>query len=271
MTTAQKVIKYCAIAFAIFLIVSIISGIFGAVSYFPAFIGDDDAVGEMKTYAVTGTVEDLEIDISGARLEIKTGREFSVESDHKYLKLETTDGELRIKEDHPVLGLHSEGTRIILTVPEDFTFGKAAISAGAGTIKADTLLTEKLSLELGAGEVNIGKLVAATEAKINSGAGELNISGGELTDLNFNMGVGEVNLKSRLAGDCDIDYGLGELRLTLIGTPDDYRITLEKGVGKAELDGVKMTDDVVYGDGENSIEIDGGVGEMKIEFDPYAA
>ena len=40
----------------------------------------------------------------------------------------------------------------------------------------------------------------------------------------------------------------------------------DKGAGKATLDGVKMSDDVVYGDGENSIEIDGGVGDMKIEF-----
>ena len=43
-------------------------------------------------------------------------------------------------------------------------------------------------------------------------------------------------------------------------------ITLDKGVGKATLDGAKMSDDVVYGDGETSIEIDGGVGAMKIEF-----
>ena len=269
MTTAQKIIKYCAIAFAVFLIVSIIGGIIGAVSSASLIAGDGDAAGQMQTYAVTGTVENLEIDLSGARLAIKTGGEFSVESDHKYLRLETTDGVLRIKEDHPVFGFHSDGVRIILTIPEDFVFDKVTISAGAGAVEADTLLSEKLSLELGAGEVNIGKLVASTRATINGGAGELNIGGGELADLDFDMGVGEVNLESRLTGDCDIDYGLGELNLTLAGTLDDYRITLDKGVGKATLDGVKMSDDVVYGDGENSIEIDGGVGEMKIKFAPY--
>ena len=41
---------------------------------------------------------------------------------------------------------------------------------------------------------------------------------------------------------------------------------MDKGVGKATLDGAKMSDDVVYGDGETSIEIDGGVGAMKIKF-----
>ena len=83
MTTAQKIIKYCAIAFAVFLIVSIIGGIIGAVSSVPLLVSDGDGVGEMKTYAVTDEVKNLEIDLSGARLEIKTGDRFAVESDHK--------------------------------------------------------------------------------------------------------------------------------------------------------------------------------------------
>ena len=40
MTTAQKIIKYCAIAFAVFLIVSIIGGIVGAVTSVPALVSD---------------------------------------------------------------------------------------------------------------------------------------------------------------------------------------------------------------------------------------
>ena len=267
MTTAQKIIKYGAITFAIFLIITIIGGIMGVFSSFSfAFDNEKDVVGEMKTYAVTDAVENLEIDLSGARLEIKTGNEFSVESDHKYLKLENTDGLLLIKEDHPAFSVCSEGVRIILTVPEDAVFDKVTISAGAGLVEIDTLLSERLSLELGAGEVNIDKLVASTRAKINGGAGELNIGGGELADLDLDMGVGEVNLESRLTGDCSIDYGVGELNLTLTGTLDDYCITLDKGVGEATIDGVKMSDGAVYGDGENSIEIDGGVGAMKIKF-----
>lgn len=267
MTTAQKIIKYCAIAFALFLIVSIIGGIVGAVSGLSFVSGDQDAVGEMQTYAVTDAVESLEIDLSGAQLVIKTGESFLVESNHKYLQLQNTNGLLAIKEDRPVFGFHSGGAQVILTVPEGFAFDKAAIGAGAGTVKIDTLLSEKLSLDLGAGEVNIDKLIAHTGAKINGGAGELNIGGGELANLDFDMGVGEVNLESRLTGACGINYGVGELNLTLTGTSEDYRITLDKGVGGATLAGEKMHDGETYGGGDTSIEIDGGIGEMKIEFD----
>lgn len=266
MTAAQKVIKYCAIAFAVFLIVSIIGGIVGALASVSLAVDQGEAAGQMETYAVAGTVENLEIDLSGTQLEIRAGDIFSVESNHKYLRLENTDETLRIREDHPVIGVHPEGVRVILTVPRDFSFNQVTISAGAGIVEIDTLLAERLSLELGAGEVSIGKLVADTSAKINGGAGELNIGGGELANLDLNISVGEATLEIRLTGDCTIDHGVGELNLTLIGTADDYRISLEKGVGKATLDGVKMSDGAVYGDGETSIEIDGGVGDMKIRF-----
>ena len=43
MTTAQKVIKYLAIAFAIFLTVSIIGGILSAVGFLGGLLSDDDA------------------------------------------------------------------------------------------------------------------------------------------------------------------------------------------------------------------------------------
>ena len=115
MTTAQKIIKYCAIAFAVFLIVSIIGGIVGAVTSVPALVSDGR--GEMETYAVTETVKNLEIDLSGARLEIKTGDRFSVESDHKYLKVKNADGTLAIKEDRPAFGFYSEGAQVTITVP----------------------------------------------------------------------------------------------------------------------------------------------------------
>ena len=266
MTTAQKIIKYCAIAFAVFLVVSIIGGIIGAVTSVPLLVGDGDGVGGMKTYAVTDAVKNLEIDLSGARLEIKTGDRFSVESDHKYLRVENADGILTMKEDRPAFGFYSEGATVTLTIPEHFTFGKAAISTGAGTVKIDTLSSQRLSLDLGAGEVDIGTLTATDRASINSGAGELRIGGGELAGLELNIGVGEADLESRLTGNCSIDYGVGELNLTLTGTLDDYCITLDKGVGEATLGGTKMSDDVVYGDGETSIEINGGVGAMKIEF-----
>lgn len=263
MTTAQKIIKYCAIAFAVFLIVSIIGGVLRLFWFF----SNDDTVGEMENYTVAETVENLEIDLSAAQFEIKSGSSFSVESNHKHLSLESSNGLLSIKEEHKNFGIHADAVKVILTVPENFVFDKAEISTGAGTVKIDKLATDNLSLELGAGEVSIDKLTANTSAKIDSGAGELTIEGGELADLDLDMGVGEVNLESRLTGNCEIDYGVGKLNMTLIGKSEDYSITLDKGLGEAALEGRTMHDGETYGTGNTSVAIDGGVGELNISFD----
>ena len=61
--------------------------------------------------------------------------------------------------------------------------------------------------------------------------------------------------------------GNGELELTLSGSPEDYRITPDKGVGEALLNGEKMLDGETYGNGENRVELNGGVGSMWVLFD----
>ena len=228
MTTLQKIIKYCAIAFAVFLIISIIGGITGAVAGVSFLWDDEDTVGEMQALAVTGEVRKMAIDLKSTQLEVRAGDRFSAASNYRDFKIDNSDGTLLIEEEHPGFRFGSGGRKLILTIPDNQEFDRVDISAGAGTVKIDTLSAEKLFLDLGAGEVNIEELTAKYSAKINGGAGELN--------------------------------------LTLLGSPEDYRITLDKGVGEATLDGKKMSEDIVYGDGETSIEIDGGVGAMKIEF-----
>lgn len=51
-----------------------------------------------------------------------------------------------------------------------------------------------------------------------------------------------------------------------MGSCEDYKIKIDKGIGEARLAGESMRDDSVYGWGENRIEIDGGIGAIYIEF-----
>lgn len=265
MTTLQRVIKYCAVAFGVFLIVSIIGGICGAIGMASNLFGGS-AVGEMQTFAVSGDVESLKIEISAADLEIVSGDAFSVESNHKYLTVREENGTLVISESKVLFGMSSNGVSVVLTVPEDFVFEEADVSAGAGRVVAETISANTLRLELGAGETDIGCLNAASEAKIDGGAGKLAIGGGELHDLRLSMGVGKLELTGWLTGDCSLDYGVGDAELVLLGSREDYKIKLDKGVGGAALNGETMRDDSVYGGGWNRINIDGGVGNLTIRF-----
>ena len=266
MTTMQKIIKYLAMAFAIFLSVSIITGICGALFSVTYFFGGNTSDEMTNEYDVVNTVTSLSVNISAAELDIKTGEKFGVETNHKYLECEAKGDILKINEKRSLFFSHPGGMKVILTVPKGILFDYVDISAGAGSVTIDELLANSLSVELGAGELKAGRLDAIDNAEIDGGAGSVTISGGRLNNADIDMGVGELNLTGELSGKSSIDYGIGETNLVLIGEEDDYKIELDKGIGEAWLDGKKMSDDSVYGAGKNFIEIDGGIGELNIKF-----
>ena len=83
MTTFQKVIKYLAMAFAIFLTVSIIGGLLSMFGLFGGFLGGDAVTEDIKTYAVSSDIQSLDVKINAADFTIKPGENFSVESNLK--------------------------------------------------------------------------------------------------------------------------------------------------------------------------------------------
>ena len=60
MSTQQKVIKYVAIALAVWLTVSIIGGILGALGIFNVFFGNDAVSDEMTVYSVSSDIRSLD-------------------------------------------------------------------------------------------------------------------------------------------------------------------------------------------------------------------
>lgn len=265
MTSFQRTIKYCALAFAIFLSVSIIGGICSAVAMVFGFLGGNN-VGEMQTYSVSSEITSLDIEIGMASFKIVEGDSFSVESNLKNLSVEESNGVLQISEEQKNGGIGSSEASVVLTVPAGFVFEEANISAGAGELTIDTFSANVLKLDLGAGETEIGCLNVLEKTEINNGAGELTIQDGMLHNLSMELGVGEMELTGQLTGDCTVDYGVGDAELNIIGNRADYRIEIDKGIGEASLDGESMTDGGVYGDGSNEISIDGGIGSIRINF-----
>ena len=267
MTSIQKAIKYIAMAFAILLTVSIIGGILGAVSTVGFLFDIGDApIGEMKTYEISKNVTELDIEIGAAAFRIIESESIFVESNNKNITVKENNGKLVISEKGRVLGIdYSSGELVVnLYLPEGIVFDKVSISTGAGVVSIGTLTSDVLELELGAGKADIGALVATRSADIDGGAGQITISGGELNDLDLDMGVGELNLESALTGESDIDCGIGEVNITLLGSSDEYKIDIEKGLGETKIDGKSFSG--IYGNGTNRIDIDGGVGKIEIKF-----
>ena len=272
MTPVQKVIKYLAIALAVFFTVSIIGGILGAVGLFgELFFAEDEFTEDMQTYSVSENVKSLDIEIKAASVYIKKGETFSVESNLKDLKTDEKNGCLNIKDTTEIKGrLFGSNTYedAILTiyVPDGTVFEKVELITGAGRLTVDELSAAKLDFKLGAGEVSIEELNAESSAKIEGGAGKITVSGGAINDLDLEMGVGQFDLTSVLTGNCQLNSGVGETNIRLIGDRNDYKLELEKGLGNISVDGKDVSDYGSNGNGNNKVEIHGGIGSINVEF-----
>ena len=265
MTTFHKVIKYLAMAFAIFLAVSIIGGIIGTVASFSGLFDEDEVLGDAKTYTVSGDITELEIEIDAADFSIKQADTFSVESNLKQLTVKEKDGVLKVKENKE-FGITYTDAMLILYIPASTVFEKVEITTGAGRLTVDTLSTGSLKLELGLGKVNIENLTATSQADIDGGAGDITISGGTLHNLDLDIGVGKLHLTSAILGNSDFDIGTGRTNITIIGNKDDYSIDAEKGIGNITIDGETVSTVNSLGNGKNKIEISGGIGAIDLNF-----
>lgn len=270
MTAFQKVIKYCATALALFLAVSIIGGIVGGLASLSGiFSGTDSSevtVGEMKTYTPGENIRNIEIEITAAKLEIISGEAFTVESNLNNLTVKDSGSNLSIIDSNKNFNLNGQKTLLKITVPENTVFGKAEIITGVSDVYIETLSADTLYFEQGAGEVNIDSLVVNSKADIDGGAGNFTLDGGIIRNLDLDMGVGELNLTGELKGNCEFDMGVGEANINIIGSKDDYTFSLDKGIGKVTVDGTSFNESDAYGNGENLIDIDSGVGAVNISF-----
>jgi len=265
MTTLQKVIKYLAIAFALFLTVTIIGGILYTAGYiFGRFLGET-VTEDMNTYSVTSEINSLDIEINAADLYIKEGDTFSVESNLSNLKVEEKGSRLTVKETTKLGGNYNDA---VLTVylPVGTVFDSVNLETGAGRLTIDSLSSKTLDFEFGAGEVSISYLTSELSADIDGGAGRITISGGALNNLDLDMGVGQLNLTAALTGDCRFDLGVGETNITLIGVKDDYTLELERGLGSISVDGMAVSGYGRIGNGTHKVEINGGIGAINVDF-----
>lgn len=272
MTTAQKIIKNLAIAFAIFLIITIISTslsvLYGITKIFGLKKDDKASNVQMTTTDINNTnVDTLEIDVITASLTIKTGKNFKIDTNNNDITCKQNSNTVQIKEKNHNWFTNTKEQDLIVYIPEDLEFEKVKINSGAGKIEIENLTTQKLTFELGAGETKIENLNVLKDCEIEGGAGRTSILSGEIKNLDLDIGVGETNLNSKLTGKSEINSGIGNLNITLQGSKEDYKIKADKGIGNIKIDGKEISNSTSYGDGENTIDINGGIGSIKINFE----
>lgn len=273
MTTFQKVIKYLALALAIFIIINIVSAIWFGIFSFSNLLGlrksDEQAVlGEEKiiTSIENSDVKTLKISLKYSNLIIKKGNKLTVETNNDNISSSKENDSLVIKEKdfNWFWNNSNSNSNLILQIPEGTEFNKVKIEAGAGEINIEEIFTNDLSFEMGAGKVEIKKINVTNKAKIDGGAGKVDILSGEINDLDLDMGIGKFAITTKLTGNNKIDAGVGKLDINLTDVADNYTIKADNGIGAINFNGRTVISEAIYGSGDSLIDIDGGIGSIDI-------
>lgn len=269
MNTAQQVIKACALAFAVLLIVGIFSALIGAGIMMSYVFGErsDVAVPETAETVLVDevqTVRDLQVQVKASRLRIERGETFEVRANEKIIDLKQDGDKLYVVEKDFHFWEHwdERNSELVIIVPQKLR--RLQLEVGAGSAVIDGLEVENAELDLGAGRTELNRLKVTQRAEIEGGVGLVVLREAELANLDLDMGVGKVEFEGILTGSNTVDAGVGKLEMRLAGDTKDYRIRSETGIGAITVDGEKMQDEQVWGDGTATIDIHGGVGAIEI-------
>lgn len=225
MSTAQKVIKYIATAFAVFLSVTIIASLaFAGLG----LVAATKLIKNNSHVEVSCDVNEdpcLQIAMSASELVIKKGDELRAESEYDKVEIKQEGNRLVISEGETnIFGDYSKRTTTVY-VPEDMEFTKAGISGGAGRIYIEALKAKELELSLGVGETTIESL-EAEHAKISA--------------------------------------GIGSVKIGLASPASEYKVKISKGIGDAKFNSKDLGFDETFGEGAREVEISGGIGAIKV-------
>lgn len=267
MTSWQRAVKYIAMAFAALICISIFGAIAGTVSIFMP--SETKITKDPTEYPVKSTIYDLYIDANTSNVEIVTGDTFKISSNIKNIRITEHSDYLSISEDELNFNpKRNKNAKITIYIPENMGFNKVSIEGGVGNIKINSLLTDSLDINLGAGVFSADNLTAYKDAIIDGGAGKFSVSNGIIKNLDFSMGTGKAEIRSKFKGECSFDLGVGNASLNVIGAKKDYEIDIDKGLGKITLDNEEISDDFSINENvRNQIEVDCGIGNTDIIFE----
>lgn len=264
MNNNPMTVKKLADSLAYVLIGLILLSVISVTGFFSSIqLGLGETVSESNIFTEEQVTE-LEIELVSADINILKGDSIKIDSTKNCFRVNNRNGKLTIEERNALFS-RDESRQLTIYLPEDFLLKKTDIDTGAGDIKAESLRTEYLALDIGAGKTTFDNLEVTKETEIDCGAGVFTLKKGSLHNLEFDLGVGKADISAYILANAEIESGVGQLELNLSGGKEAYSIAIEKGIGIFTVDS-KLVSESIIGNGENKLKIEGGVGNISVTF-----
>lgn len=233
MTEIQKIIKYCALTLAIFLIFIIVTTI-ANVGY--NILEKTDLINDSNSKLLKNNIvisnneseiREIDIDIKSSNIILKTAENFKVETNNKDIKYSYEDGKVLIKQNNVNKWYlnKNNNSKLIFYIPSEISLEKINLNNNVGDVKIDF---EKIS------------------------------------NLNIDLDVGDIFVKSMLGGKNIIKSNIGDINLELLLKQEDYKFEFDKDIGEVKLNNNKIKRDTITGDRNNNLKIKTNIGDIKI-------
>ncbi len=225
----------------------------------------------METKKMTNTfaaaeVNRLELRVSASDVEVKEAAasgEIRVEAEHLdqgHYVCEVRDGKLVVSHKFKKAGMISlmnqETVHITLYMPAGMSFEHIVLEAGAGNVKMEEvpISCKEMSAEIGAGKWRAAKLSVTEKLSVQIGAGKVKLKEITVGSLSVDCGVGKSAYKGRVNRDITVNCGVGSCNFQLDNKETDFNYKLSCALGSIRLNGNKI----------------GGLGSEKIYSDKKA-
>lgn len=284
MSGLQKVIKYCAMAFAIFLSVVIFGGIIAAVTGVATGIaGINYLTEEQKRINLSEQYTEEEIKELGlqnilvdcnAYITVRRGDVLSVEALNvtEDYKIRCSNGKLSVLQEKKNFSIRfnwimkdwdaSVQEQVIVTIPENFMPNQMVIHSGSGKVFVSEVTSDRMELDSGSGSVEIAD-VTTDKLRIDSGSGRVSLTKVNATESVLETGSGSVKGEDTSLGKLSVNSGSGAVELIRVIAED---VVVDSGSGSVEFEG-KLTGACTFetGSGAASVAIDGAEEEYLVE------
>ncbi len=190
--------------------------------------------------------------------------------------------------DEDIAFLGNTHSIITLYVPKDVILNTVTIESGAASISVTSLLADKITVELGAGEFVADKILANQSFEFEIGAGSIEIKELYTEETNGEIGAGdcEIGTMSSKTFTTDIGMGsmevrnliteeliascaMGDISIDIIGDESDYAVEASCAAGDVQIgkNGNVVLGSASYNkNGKYDISVDCALGSININF-----
>lgn len=277
MTGFQKFIKYAAIAFGIYLSITIILVLLGIARGFVGASRNDEFKDltrdreEYHTENITRTYENiknLEINVEETELIIRNGDTFRIDGTNIPDRMEIKqDGDrLKVSDEELPSDFSDENMVVTIYVPEDIKLDTIDLEINYVPADIQKLNTANLKLDIYNNYCEIDEIIA-DNMEFKNEEGNIDIYDAEIGRLLFDSESGVEDVSLDITGNAEINLEYSYTDMNLIGAQEDYQISTRNQSGNIYVDGETITSNAeTWGSGNTKINLDNVHADIFITF-----